>query len=223
MDPKHRDRIAFMRVCSGEYRQGMKMRHVRLKKDVKINDALTFMAGERVHTEVAMPGDIIGLHNHGTIQIGDTFTDGELLRFSGIPNFSPELFRTVRASDPLKSKQLEKGVTQLAEEGATQVFKPLNKNQIVVGAVGILQFDLVAFRLADEYRAECIWEDSRVQASRWVFCEDSKILEEFKNANSQYLAVDGGGYLTYLAPSKVNLQLAEERWPDVKFLETREH
>ncbi len=223
MDPKHRDRIAFMRVCSGEYRQGMKMRHVRLKKDVKINDALTFMAGERVHTDVAKPGDIIGLHNHGTIQIGDTFTDGELLRFSGIPNFSPELFRTVRASDPLKSKQLEKGVTQLAEEGATQVFKPLHKNEIVVGAVGVLQFDLVAFRLADEYRAECIWEDSRVQASRWVICEDTKVLEEFKIANSEYLAVDGGGYLTYLAPTKVNLQLAEERWPDVNFLETREH
>jgi len=181
------------------------------------------MAGERMQTEIALPGDIIGLHNHGTIQIGDTFTDGEPLRFSGIPNFSPELFRRVRASDPLKTKQLEKGVTQLAEEGASQVFKPINKNEIVVGAVGVLQFDLVAFRLADEYRAECIWEDSNTQASRWVFCEDTKLLEEFKNSNSDYLAFDGGGHLTYLAPSRVNLQLAQERWPEVAFLETREH
>ena len=223
MDPKHRDRIAFLRVCSGEYRQGMKMRHVRTNKDVKISDALTFMAGERVQTDVALPGDIIGLHNHGTIQIGDTFSDGEPLKFSGIPNFSPELFRRVRASDPLKTKQLEKGVTQLAEEGASQVFKPLNKNEIVVGAVGVLQFDLVAFRLADEYRAECVWEDSNTQVSRWVVCEDPKLLEEFKNSNSEYLALDGGGHLTYLAPTRVNLQLAQERWPDISFLETREH
>ena len=223
MDPKHRDRIAFLRVCSGQYRQGMKIHHVRAKKNIKIGDALTFMAGERVQTDLALPGDIIGLHNHGTIQIGDTFTDGETLRFSGIPNFSPELFRRVRASDPLKSKQLEKGVTQLAEEGASQVFKPLNKNEIIVGAVGVLQFDLVAFRLADEYRATCIWEESNTQASRWVVCDDPKMLEDFKSSNSDYLALDGGGHLTYLAPSRVNLQLAQERWPDIGFLKTREH
>ena len=223
MDPKHRDRIAFMRVCSGEYKQGMKMRHVRRNKDVKISDALTFMAGERVQTSLALPGDIIGLHNHGTIQIGDTFTDGEMLKFSGIPNFSPELFRRVRAKDPLKSKQLEKGISQLAEEGASQVFKPINNNQIVVGAVGVLQFDLVAFRLADEYRAECVWEDSNTNLSRWVTCEDTKILEEFKNKNSDYLAMDGGGYLTYLAPTRVNIELAQERWPEVIFAKTREH
>ena len=114
-------------------------------------------------------------------------------------------------------------MTQLAEEGASQVFKPLNKNEIVVGAVGILQFDLVAFRLADEYRAECVWEDSNTQVSRWVVCEDPKLLEEFKNSNSEYLALDGGGHLTYLAPTRVNLQLAQERWPDISFLETREH
>ena len=151
MDPKHRDRIAFLRVCSGSYRHGMKMHHVRLGKDVKISDAVTFMAGDRQQAEEAFPGDIIGLHNHGTIQIGDTFTEGEALRFKGVPNFAPELFRRVRVRDPLRTKQLDKGLLELAEEGASQIFRPLNRNETVVGAVGVLQFDLVAFRLQDEY------------------------------------------------------------------------
>jgi peptide chain release factor 3 len=223
MDAKHRDRIAFLRVCSGKYHQGMRMKHVRLGKDIKVNDAVTFMAGERVQADEAHAGDIIGLHNHGTIQIGDAFTEGEVMRFKGVPNFAPELFRRVRVRDPLRSKQLEKGVQQLAEEGATQVFKPLNKNQIVVGAVGVLQFELVAFRLEDEYKAECIWEDASIHTARWVQCDDEKKLAEFRVKNVDNLAVDGGGYLTYLAPSRVNLQLAEERWPDVTFSKTREH
>jgi peptide chain release factor 3 len=223
MDPKHRDRIAFLRVCSGEYRQGMRMRHVRLGKDIKVGDAVTFMAGDRVQADVADAGDIIGLHNHGTIQIGDTFTEGETMRFKGVPNFAPELFRRVRVKDPLRSKQLDKGVQQLAEEGATQVFKPLTRNEIVVGAVGVLQFDLVAFRLRDEYKAECVWEDTNTFTARWIQCEDDKMLADFKAKNEDNLAIDGGGYLTYLATSRVNLQLAEERWPDVTFSKTREH
>ena len=223
MDPKHRDRIAFLRVCSGRYEQGMKMQHLRLGKSIRITDAVTFMAGDRTHAEEAFAGDIIGLHNHGTIQIGDTFTEGEALKFKGVPNFAPELFRRVRVKDPLRSKQLEKGITQLAEEGASQVFFPLNKNQIVVGAVGVLQFDLVAYRLQDEYRAECIWEDASIAAARWVQCEDEKMLTDFKNKNQENLAIDGGGYLTYLATSRVNLQVVTERWPDVKFTKTREH
>ena len=223
MDPRHRDRIAFLRVCSGRYTQGMRMHHVRLGKDVKIADAVTFMAGDRVRTEEAFPGDVIGLHNHGTIQIGDTFTEGERLKFKGIPNFAPELFRRVRVKDPLKSKQLEKGLDQLSEEGASQVFKPLTKNELVVGAVGALQFDLVAYRLRDEYRADCVYEDASVHTARWVYCKDVKKLEEFKNKLRDYLAVDGGGYLTYLAPTRANLQLAQERWPEVEFRKTREH
>ncbi len=223
MDPKHRDRIAFLRVCSGRYQQGMRLNHQRIGKQIKISDAVTFMAGDRVQTEEAYAGDIIGLHNHGTIQIGDTFTDGERLKFKGIPNFAPELFRRVRVKDPLRSKQLEKGVQELAEEGATQVFKPLNKNQIVVGAVGVLQFDVVAFRLRDEYRAECVWEDANLFTARWVYCDDEKKLLEFRNKNSDNLAIDGGGHLTYLAPSRVNLGLIEERWPDLTFAKTREH
>ncbi|MEM7079314.1 MAG: peptide chain release factor 3, partial [Pseudomonadota bacterium] len=223
MDPKHRDRIAFLRVCSGIYQQGMKMKHLRLGKQIKISDAVTFMAGDRVATQEARAGDIIGLHNHGTIQIGDTFSEGEQFKFRGVPNFAPELFRRVRAKDPLKSKQLEKGMQQLAEEGATQVFLPLTKNQIVVGAVGVLQFDVVAYRLADEYRAECIWEDASIFTARWVHCDDPKILADFRNKQEDNLAIDGGGHLAYLASSRVNLALMEERWPDVQFMTTREH
>ncbi len=223
MDPKHRDRIAFMRVCSGRYEQGMRMAHLRLGKQIKVTDAVTFMAGNRVQAQEAFAGDIIGLHNHGTIQIGDTFTEGEKLKFKGIPNFAPELFRRVRVKDPLRGKQLEKGIQELAEEGATQAFRPLARNQIVVGAVGVLQFDVVAFRLQDEYRAECVWEDASIFTARWIYCEDDKMLNEFKAKNQDNLAIDAGGYLAYLATSRVNLSLAEERWPDVTFAKTREH
>ena len=125
--------------------------------------------------------------------------------------------------DPLRTKQLDKGVQELAEEGATQVFKPLTKNQLVVGAVGVLQFDVVAFRLRDEYRAECIWEDASLFSARWVYCDDEKKLAEFRNRNQENLAIDGGGHLTYLAPSRVNLTLTQERWPEVSFTRTREH
>lgn len=223
MDPKHRDRIAFMRICSGRYSKGMKMRHVRLGKSVRIADAFSFKAGERMAVEDAVAGDIIGLHNHGTIQIGDTFTEGESLKFSGIPHFAPELFRRIRLRDPLKMKQLQKGITQLSEEGSTQVFFPKKNNGIVVGAVGRLQFDVVAYRLKDEYGVEAVYEPVNVQAARWVDCDDAKKLEEFTRKNNENLAVDGGGHLTYLAPTRVNLSLAEERNPEVAFLATREH
>ena len=158
MDPQHRDRIAFVRICSGKYQKGMKMRHVRLGRDIAVNNALTFLAGDREHLEEAYAGDIIGLHNHGTIQIGDTFTEGEELKFRGIPNFAPELFRRVRLRDPMKNKALLKGLVQLSEEGATQVFRPQNSNDLVLGAVGVLQFDVVAARLKNEYKVECIYD-----------------------------------------------------------------
>jgi peptide chain release factor 3 len=223
MDPKHRDRIAFLRVCSGAYRHGMKMKHLRLGKDIKVTDAVTFMAGDRTQAEEAFAGDIIGLHNHGTIQIGDSFTEGEMLKFKGVPNFAPELFRRVRARDPLRAKQLEKGLDQLAEEGASQVFKPLRNNDYIVGAVGSLQFDLVSFRLQDEYRADCVYEDAGVFSARWVECDDARMLADFRRKAHDNLAIDGGGYLTYLAPSRANLMLTQERWPEVRFLKTREH
>lgn len=223
MDPKHRDRIAFMRICSGRYEKGMKLHQVRTGKDVRIADALTFFAAEREHLEEAWAGDIIGLHNHGTIQIGDTFTEGEKLGFTGIPHFAPELFRRVRLKDPLKSKQLRQGLQELAEEGATQVFFPERNNDIILGAVGVLQFDVVASRLKEEYKVECLYEPVNVWSARWIESEDKKKLEEFRNKAVENLAVDGGGHLTYLAPTRVNLSLTEERWPDIRFRATREH
>ncbi len=223
MDPNHRDRIAFLRVCSGGYLRGMKMRHVRMGRDVRIADAVTFLAGERDHVEEAWPGDIIGLHNHGTIQIGDTFTGAGDYRYTGIPNFAPEMFRRVRLKDPLKSKQLRAGLTQLSEEGAVQVFMPLANNDLIVGAVGVLQFDVVAYRLKDEYRVDCGYEQITVYTAHWIECEDEKKLEEFRNKNQQHVALDGGGHLAYLAPTRVNLQLTQERWPEISFHATREH
>nr|WP_199775688.1 MULTISPECIES: peptide chain release factor 3 [unclassified Pseudoalteromonas] len=223
MDPKHRDRIAFMRIVSGKYTQGMKMNHVRLGKQVSISDAVTFMAGDRERAQDAYAGDIIGLHNHGTIQIGDTFTDGEKLKFSGIPNFAPELFRRIRLKDPLKQKQLLKGLVQLSEEGAVQVFRPLINNDLIVGAVGVLQFDVVVARLKAEYKVDAIYESVNVNTARWVSSADVKKFEEFKRKCEANLALDGGDNLTYIAPTRVNLNLSMERYPEVNFSETREH
>ncbi len=222
MDPAHRDRVAFMRVCSGCFRQGMKVRHVRLGKDIKIPNALTFMAQDRESVEQAWPGDIIGIHNHGTIAIGDSFSEGEALQFTGIPNFAPELFRRARLRDPLKLKALQKGLQQLSEEGATQFFRPVMGNDLVLGAIGLLQFDVVAYRLKSEYNVDAIFESVNVYTARWVRCEDDKMLSQFKDQLQPNLALDGGNQLVYLAPTRVNLQLTEERWPDIHFAETRE-
>ncbi len=223
MDPAHRDRIAFLRICSGKYEKGMKMRHVRIGRDIQISNALTFMAGEREQTESAWGGDIIGLHNHGTIQVGDSFTQGENLSFTGIPYFAPELFRRIQLKDPLKSKALLKGLIQLGEEGATQVFRPLESNELILGAVGVLQFDVVAWRLKEEYGVECIYDNVTVNTARWVECSDEKYLQKFCQKLAGNLALDGGDRLTYLAPSLVNLQLVIERWPDITFNATCEH
>ncbi|EIJ42410.1 peptide chain release factor 3 [Beggiatoa alba B18LD] len=223
MDPAHRDRVAFLRVCSGQYTKGMKVRHVRLARDVQISTALTFMAGEREHVEEAFPGDIIGLHNHGTIQIGDTFTQGEELKFTGIPYFAPEIFRRARLRDPLRMKALLKGLIQLSEEGATQVFRPLSNNDLILGAVGVLQFDVVSWRLKNEYGVECSFENVQVATARWIKCNDAKKLEEFNKRAFEYLALDNADQLVYIAPTKVNLSLAQEKWADVQFLATREH
>ncbi len=223
MDKQHRDRIAFMRICSGKYTRGMRVKHVRIGKDMKIPEAVTFMASDRGNVEEAHTGDIIGIHNHGTIRIGDTFTMGEDLAFTGIPNFAPELFRRARLKDPLKMKALQKGLTQLCEEGATQLFKPLANNDLILGAVGVLQFEVVAHRLKDEYGVECLFEHVNVNTARWVTCTDEKILNDFKNKLRLHLAVDHAGDLTYVAPSRVNLTMTQERWPEVAFLSTREH
>ncbi|MGD2128654.1 MAG: peptide chain release factor 3, partial [Lysobacterales bacterium] len=222
MDPAHRDRVAFMRICSGRFESGMKMNHVRLGKTIKAANALTFMAQDREHVESAWPGDIVGLHNHGTISIGDTFTEGESLQFTGIPHFAPELFRRAQLRDPLKLKALQKGLAQLSEEGATQFFRPLASNDLILGAVGVLQFDVVAYRLQNEYGVEAVFENVNVHTARWVDCKDEKKLNEFSRQLENNLALDGANQLVYLAPSRVNLQLTEERWPEIRFSATRE-
>jgi peptide chain release factor 3 len=222
MDPAHRDRVAFMRICSGRFEGGMKMQHVRLGKTIKAANALTFMAQDREHVDAAWPGDIVGLHNHGTISIGDTFTEGESLQFTGIPHFAPELFRRARLRDPLKLKALQKGLEQLSEEGATQFFRPLVGNDLVLGAVGMLQFDVVAYRLKNEYNVDAGFENINVTTARWVSSSDQKKLADFTRQLQNNLALDGAGQLVYLAPTRVNLQLTEERWPDIRFAATRE-
>ncbi len=223
MDPGHRDRIAFMRIVSGEYRKGVRALHVRLGKEVKIPEAITFMAADRQHAETAFAGDIIGIHNHGTINIGDSFTQGEHIRFTGIPSFAPEIFRRAVLKDPLRLKALQKGLAQLCEEGATQLFRPLRNNDLILGAVGPLQFDVVAHRLRDEYKVECQFEAVNVATARWVECDDDKHLAEFEKKAHDNLALDHGGSLVYIAPTRVNLSLTEERWPDIGFRKTREH
>ncbi|MBK8957479.1 MAG: peptide chain release factor 3 [Proteobacteria bacterium] len=222
MDPNHRDRIAFVRICSGQYQDSKKFYNVRLARQVQLPNAIRFMAQGRDATESAWAGDIIGIHNHGTIQIGDTFTEGEKFKFFGIPSFAPELFRRVRTADPLKSKALIKGLTQLCEEGAAQVFSYINRNDIVLGAVGVLQFDVVAWRLKYEYSVECIFEPISVQTARWVTAAKDADIDKLKAHSGQYLAIDGAGQLAYLAPSMVNLGLAQERFPEINFRATRE-
>ncbi|MBW3549558.1 MAG: peptide chain release factor 3 [Proteobacteria bacterium] len=223
MDPQHRDRVAFMRICSGRFNAGMKALHVRSGKEMKLANALTFMASDREIAHTAYSGDVIGIHNHGTISIGDSFTEGEALSFTGIPNFAPELFRRARLRDPLKLKQLQKGLAQLSEEGATQFFRPLMSNDLILGAVGVLQFDVVAYRLKDEYGVDATFEQVSVATTRWIRCDNPKKLEEFRDKHAMNLAIDAAGQLVYLAPTRVNLQLAQERAPDVQFLATREH
>ena len=222
MDPNHRDRIAFLRVCSGKYAPGMKLHHVRIGREVIISNAITFMAQERETAAEAYAGDIIGLHNHGTMRIGDTLTQKEALKFTGVPNFAPEIFRRAQIRNPLKTKALQKGLEQLTEEGATQLFRPLNSNDLILGAVGTLQFDVVAHRLQNEYGVDALFEPVAVHSARWIACADAKMLAEFQRKLHDSLARDSAGELAYLAPSRVNLQLTMERWPDVEFHATRE-
>jgi len=224
MDPAHRDRIAFLRVCSGHFERGMKLKHLRLNREVKVSSVVTFMASSREQIEEAFAGDIIGLPNHGNMQIGDSFSEGEVLQFTGIPYFAPDFFRSVRIRNPLKIKQLHKGLQQLGEEGAVQVFKPTNNADLILGAVGVLQFEVVASRLLNEYGVDAVFEGTSISSARWVSCDDKKIFADFQNSSAGHnLAHDAAGNLAYLASSGVNLKLTQERWPQVVFHATREH
>ncbi len=223
MDPQHRDRIAFLRLCSGTFKRGMKLFHTRTKKEVRANQVVSFLSKRRETVEDAWPGDIIGLINHGNIDIGDTFTQGEMITFTGIPYFAPELFKGVTLRDPLKSKQLQKGLQQLGEEGAIQVFRPLLGNEIILGAVGFLQFDVVSHRLKSEYGVDATTRNLSFYAARWVTSSDKEKLLEFKQHHSANLASDASNSLAFLASSKPNLDLTIERWPNIEFHSTREH
>ena len=223
MDPAHRDRIAFLRVCSGRFERGMKIKHLRIGRDIKVSNVVTFMASSREQVEEAYAGDIIGLPNHGNMQIGDSFSEGEMLQFTGIPYFAPDFFRSARIKNPIKVKQLHKGLQQLGEEGAVQVFKPVNGGDLVLGAVGVLQFEVVASRLHSEYGVDAVFEGTNITCARWVSSADKRLLADFENALGHNVAYDAAGNMAYLAPNRVNLELTQERWPGLDFHETREH
>jgi peptide chain release factor 3 len=224
MDPAHRDRIAFLRVCSGRFERGMKIKHLRLNREVKVSSVVTFMASSREQVEEAYAGDIIGLPNHGNMQIGDSFSEGEVLQFTGIPYFAPDFFRSVRIRNPLKIKQLHKGLQQLGEEGAVQVFKPVNSSDLILGAVGVLQFEVVASRLMNEYGVDAVFEGTSISSARWISCDDKRVLADFEKSSAGHnLAHDAAGNMAYLASSSVNLKLTQERWPKIVFHATREH
>jgi peptide chain release factor 3 len=222
MDPAHRDRIAFLRICSGRFQRGMRVRHHRIGKDILIANPIIFMAQDRTFAEEAWPGDIIGIHNHGTIRIGDTFSEKEPLSFTGIPSFAPEQFRRVQLKSPLKSKQLHKGLTQLVEEGAVQLFRPILGNELILGAVGVLQFDVTMARLKSEYGVDALYDHVDYATARWVSCDDQKQLAAFEKENRSNLALDAEKNLTYLAESEWRLKFVAEQWPEVKFMKTRE-
>ena len=222
MDPAHRDRIAFLRVCSGRFVRGMRVRHHRIGKEVQIANPIIFMAQDRAFVEEAWPGDIIGIHNHGTIRIGDTFSEKEPLAFTGVPNFAPELFRRVILRSPLKAKQLQKGIDQLVEEGAIQVFRPLANNAIILGAVGVLQFEVTMARLKAEYGVDAVYEPVDYSVARWVHCTDRKLLSLFEKDRQANLARDAEGNLTYLAQNEWQFNYMAEKWPDIGFSKTRE-
>jgi peptide chain release factor 3 len=223
MDPAHRDRIAFVRICSGKFTRGMKVMHHRIGKEISLANATIFMAQDRSHVEEAYPGDIIGIHNHGTIKIGDTFTDREPLQFTGIPSFAPEHFCRVRLKDPMKIKQLQKGLTQLAEEGAIQVYRPFLNNDYILGAVGILQFDVTMARLKAEYGTEAVYEQTDYSVARWIKSDDKKKLDEFQKQNVSNMALDAEGNPIFLATSEWRLSYTLEQWPAISALNTMEH
>jgi peptide chain release factor 3 len=223
MDPNHRDRMAFLRICSGKFERGVKARHPRLGREVRLNNATIFLAQDRDGVEEAYAGDIIGIPNHGLFRIGDTVSAGEDLRFTGIPSFAAEHFRRARIENALRAKQLEKGLRHLSEEGAIQFYRPLLTSDYVLGAVGPLQFDVVASRLQAEYGVEVRLESLPYGAVRWVVCDDPATLERLRRMEVARLAQDADGDLVYLAESAFWMERAQEKWEDVRFTATKEH
>lgn len=220
MDPRHRDRIAFMRVCSGRFQRGHKTKLVRLDREVRIANPIMFFAQEREIVEDAWPGDIVGIHDTDLIQIGDTFTEGEVLHFRGVPSFAPEIFRRVVLENPLKVKNLRKGLRQLAQEGATQLFVPLHSPDYLVGVVGQLQLDVLLHRLRGEYDVHAHYEVIQYATARWYRCDDEEALKTFESALKQHLAVDVRDRPVFLAESAWRLNYTQEQHPKIEFFAT---
>jgi peptide chain release factor 3 len=223
MDPAHRDRIAFVRVCSGRFERGMRLRNGRTGKDFRTNNVVSFLSQRRDLVDEAYAGDIIGIPNHGVLHLGDTLTEGETLRFTGLPYFAPELFRMVEAADPLRTKQLRTGLAQLSEEGAIQVLQPHVGGAPLLGAVGQLQFEVVAHRLKHEYGADVRLLPAPYVAARWVTADEPAELARFVDANAMRIAHDVVEAPTFLATSQAALQVAQEHWPKIRFHTRREH
>jgi len=222
MDPNHRDRIAFVRLCSGRFRRGMKLLHVRSGKLISVHSPMLFMAQDREVAEEAWPGDIIGIPNHGQLRIGDALTEGDQVRFTGIPSFAPEVLRRARLDDPMRAKQLRKALQDLGEEGVSQVFKPLTGSAWIVGVVGPLQFDVLTSRIAAEYNIKAGFEDAPYETARWIEAPDEAALKKFQDANRNDLAEDADGALVFLARNNWVLNRAQQDWPSIRFKATRE-
>ncbi len=223
MDPSHRDRIAFLRVVSGHFERGMRLKVVRSGKELRPNTVVSFLSQRRELLDEAFAGDIIGIPNHGVLQLGDTITEGEALQFTGLPFFAPEMFRSVEVADPLRTKQLKAGLTQLGEEGAIQVFRPIAGSVLLLGAVGQLQFEVVAHRLEHEYGCKARIMPSRFQVARWVTCDDANELKRFIDANDHRMAYDAVDAPTVLVEYAPELRAIEANWPKIKFHALREH
>ena len=221
MDPKHRDRVAFLRLASGHFRRGMKLTHVRAKKPMTISAPVLFLASDRELAEEAWAGDIIGIPNHGQLRIGDTLTEGEALRVSGIPSFAPELLQQARAGDPMKAKHLEKALMQFAEEGAAKVFKPAFGSGFIVGVVGGLQFDVLGSRIEQEYGLPVRFEGSQFTSARWV-AGDKAAVERFITANKQHIAHDHDGDVVYLTRMQWDIDRVERDYPEITLTATKE-
>jgi peptide chain release factor 3 len=222
MDPNHRDRIAFVRLCSGTFRRGMKLRNVRNGRELTVANPMFFFAQDRELAEEAVAGDVVGIPNHGTLSVGDTLTSGSSVQVTGIPNFAPEIIRRVRLADAIKAKQLGKALNDLAEEGVTQVFRPATGADWLVGVVGPLQLDVLASRLAAEYGVPVAFESAGFETARWVAASDADELKRFLERHRAVLAHDRAGSPVFLARNAWELRRAEQDWPQVAFAATRE-
>lgn len=217
MDPNHRSCIAFLKVCSGKFERNKVYKHVRSGKPLKVSSPTAFMAQRKDIVDEAWPGDIVGIPDTGNFKIGDTVTEGEVLHFNGIPSFSPEMFKYIENTDPMKSKQLEKGIQQLMDEGVAQLFVNKFNNRKIIGTVGQLQFEVIQYRLLHEYGAQCRWEPLSLYKACWIDSDDAEALEAFKRRKQQYMAVDRAGRDVFLADSNYVLQMAQHDFPAIKF------